>query len=263
MPLTKKESAALIFLIILLIAINYSWLDSKLTGFITQENYETINITRIVDGDTVDSSIGKIRLLGINTPEKKEEYYQEAKNSLNEKILNKTVKLEYGKDKKDRYNRTLAYIFLNDENINLKQVENGFANYYFPSGKDIYYDDFKKAWETCVENNKNLCEKSKNVCAECIELKELNYQEQEVVFFNQCNFDCNLNNWKIKDEGRKNFIFPYFNLNSKKEVIVKVGENPDNENILFWKGEDYVWTKTGDTLFLRDSEGKLVLYSSY
>ncbi|MDP2672340.1 MAG: lamin tail domain-containing protein, partial [Nanoarchaeota archaeon] len=62
---------------------------------------------------------------------------------------------------------------------------------------------------------------------------------------------------------RKNFIFPNFNLNSEKEVVVKVGEGTSNEEVLFWKGEDYVWTETGDTLFLRDSEGKLVLWESY
>ncbi|MBI2004448.1 thermonuclease family protein [Candidatus Pacearchaeota archaeon] len=263
MGLTKKETIFLISLIVFLFAINYSWLDSKLTGFLTQENYETVNITRVVDGDTVDSDIGKIRMLGINTPEKKEKYYQEAKDSLNKMILNKTVRLEYGKDKKDRYNRTLAYIFLDGENINLKQVENGFANYYFPSGKDIYYNDFKEAWENCIKENKALCEKSVDICAKCIELKELDYNSQEAVFYNSCNYNCNLNNWRIKDEGRKNFIFPNFNLNSKKEVVVKVGEGTDNSEILFWKGEEYVWTKTGDTLFLRDGNGKLVLWEGY
>jgi len=30
-----------------------------------------------------------------------------------------------------------------------------------------------------------------------------------------------------------------------------------------WKKKDYVWTKTGDSLFLRDSKGKLVLWKSY
>ncbi len=36
-----------------------------------------------------------------------------------------------------------------------------------------------------------------------------------------------------------------------------------NENTLSWKGEKYVWTRTGDSLFLRDSEGALVLWKSY
>lgn len=261
MQLTKKETLFLTSLIVLLIAINYSWLDSLVVNSLS--NYETAKITRIVDGDTVDSEIGKIRMLGINTPEKKEKHYQEAKKFLEDNLLNETARIEYGKDKTDRYNRTLAYLFLNNENVNLKQVENGFANYYFPSGKDIYYDDFKRAWETCIESNKNLCEKSKNICAECIELKEFNYNSQEVVFYNSCNYNCNLNRWKIKDEGRKNFIFSDFNLEAEREVKIKVGEGANNEEILFWAGEEYVWTKTGDTLFLRDSNSKLVLWESY
>ena len=97
---------------------------------------------------------------------------------------------------------------------------------------------------------------------ECIELKELNHNSQEIIFYNSCDFSCDLTNWNIKDEGRKNFVFPEFILNSKKSIKIKVGEGPDSENILYWK-EDYVWTNTGDTLFLRDPKGKLVLWESY
>ena len=261
MSLTKTETFTLISLIVFLIAINYSWLDSLVIDSFSDDEF--VKVDRVIDGDTIKSNENSIRLLGINTPEKGEKYYREAKDSLNEKILNKKVRLEYGKDKKDRYNRTLAYIFLNNENINLKQVEQGFANYYFPSGKDVYYNNFKEAWENCIKENKNLCEKSKDICAKCIELKELNYNSQEAVFYNSCDYDCNLNGWKIKDEGRKTFIFSNFNLDGNKELKIKVGEGTDNSDILFWKGEDYVWTKTGDTFFLRDSEGKLILFESY
>lgn len=261
MVLTKKETVFLISLIILLIAINYSWLDSLVINSFS--NYEFAKIDRVIDGDTIKSNETSIRFLGINTPEKKEKYYQEAKDFLEQKVLNKTVQLEYGKDKTDRYNRSLAYVFLNNKNVNIELIESGLANYYFPSGKDVYYNDFKEAWETCLKNNKNLCEKSKNICAECIKLKEFNYNSQEVVFYNSCDYDCDLNNWKIKDEGRKNFIFSSFNLKPKNEIKIKVGEGVNNEEILFWTGEEYVWTKTGDTLFLRDSDGKLILWEGY
>ncbi len=257
----RKEIFGVVVLIVL-IAINYSWLDSKIQGFFIQENYETINVTRIVDGDTIDSSIGKIRLLGINSPEKGEKYYQEAKDFLEEEVLNKNVGLEYGKDKTDRYGRTLAYLHLKGENINLKEVEEGFANYYFPSGKDIHYNEFKIAWESCIEENKFLCESSIDKCGNCIEL-ELNYNSQEVILYNGCNYDCDLNNWAIKDEGRKNFVLQDFVLEKGKEIKIKTGEGEDTSEILYWKGETYVWTRTGDTLFLRDGLGKLVLWYSY
>ena len=257
----SKKISLIFLLLAIFILIGYSWLDKVLENFLS--DYEIVYVDRIIDGDTIESNGTSIRLLGINSPEKKEPYYPEAKDFLEKEILNKTVRLEYGKDKKDKYNRGLAYAFLNGENINLKIVENGFANYYFPSGKDIYYNDFKKAWENCIDSNKNLCEISKNICANCIELISLDYNSQEILLFNKCNFNCELKNWTIKDEGRKKFIFPEINLSPKKEIKIKVGEGQNNQETLFWTGEEYVWTKTGDTLFLRDNLEGLVIWESY
>ena len=262
MKLTKKEILIVIFLCIIILIINYSWIDSFLIeSFLTDE---FVKIDRIIDGDTIVSNGTSIRLLGINTPEKKEKYYPEAKDFLEKEVLNKTVLLRYGKDKKDKYGRTLAYVFsVSEENINLKLIQQGLANYYFPSGKDIYYDEFKQAWENCIKDNKNLCEKSINICANCIELKDLDYDLQESVFFNKCDFDCDLKNWTIKDEGRKKFIFPDIKLKKREEIKIKIGDNQETSNLLFWQGETYVWTKTGDTLFLRDEQEKLVIWYSY
>jgi hypothetical protein len=72
-----------------------------------------------------------------------------------------------------------------------------------------------------------------------------------------------LENWIISDEGRKRFVFENFVLEPFSEVLVEVGEEENSENILYWKGEDYVWTSSGDTLFLRDNVGKLVLWETY
>lgn len=257
----QKQIALLIFLIVLLLVINYQFLDKALENFLLDSKIGKVE--RVIDGDTIVINGTSIRLLGINSPERNEIYYSEAKSFLEEILLNKTVRLEYGKDKKDKYGRDLAYVFFEEKNINLELVENGFANFYFPQGKDIYYNDFVKAWEKCIEENENLCESSGNQCAKCIELKKLDYKNQEIIFFSNCEFDCDLNGWEIKDEGRKYFIFDNFVLKSKKEIKIKVGEGENNESILFWQDEDYVWTSTSDTLFLRDENGKLVLWERY
>ena len=250
-----------LFLIILLVVINYSSIDKALKKFLL--DYEFGIAKRVIDGDTIVINETSVRLLGINSPEKGEPYYNEARNFLEELVLNKTVKFEFGKEKYDKYQRVLAYVFLDNTNVNLKLVENGLANIYFPSGKDIYYKDFKKAWEDCIEENINLCESSKNKCADCIELKKFDYKKQEVIFYNKCGFDCELTDWKIKDEGRKTFMFPEFILKPNKDVYILIGEGDNTKDILFWEDEEYVWTSSGDTLFLRDDEGKLVLWESY
>jgi micrococcal nuclease len=257
----NKYRSLIAFICIILFALAYSPIDN----FLEEEFGQTSTgfVTRIVDGDTIELQTGEhVRLLGINTPEKGEEYYTEAKKFLEEQILNKTVNLKFGKQKTDLYNRTLAYVFFQGENINQKIISNGFANAYFPSGKDTYFSVFIQAWEECVEKNLNYCEKSKNICASCITLKELNYNGQKVVLKNTCGISCNLTNWKIKDEGRKEFTFPEFILESNEKISVIVGEN-EVEGTLIWNRKDYVWTKSGDTLFLRDNQNKLVLWENY
>ena len=263
--MNKQQCFILVFLVFLILIINYNTIDSTLIR-IFDEEIKIVDkgvVERIIDGDTIVINDSSIRLLGINCPEKNTFYYSEAKEFLEEWIFEKEVELGYDKNKYDRYQRILAYVFINGKNINLEIVENGYANFYFPNGKTKLYWDFVNAWKNCIKENKNLCEKSENICADCIILKEFDYWKDSVSFYNKCDFDCDLSNWEIKDEGRKTFVFENFVLKKKKSVKINVEKGEDNENVLFWTGEDYVWTKTGDALFLRDGEGRLVLWKNY
>lgn len=244
----KRNVYILIFLIVVFVGINYRFVDNYLVK--NFDSKELVFADRVVDGDTIIVNGSSVRLLGINTPEKGEKYYGEAKEFLESLILGKSFFIErYGKDK---YYRDLAYIFdfESGNNINLKIVEEGYGNYYFPSGKDKYSEEFFDAWNKCLDEGKNLCKKSSDVCASCIFLESLNFKKDEVVLKNICNFDCDLTGWGLKDEGRKKFIFEKFILRPGEDVVVT------NEDF----GEDYVWTGSGDTLFLRDAENKLVLW---
>ena len=93
---------------------------------------ETIKgkIIRVIDGDTViartvDNKKIKIRLSGIDAPEKKQSHGIEAKNFLKNLISSKIVKISISK--KDKYKRYLGMIFLNKTNINLELVKSGNA----------------------------------------------------------------------------------------------------------------------------------------
>ncbi len=227
----KKYILILTFLILLLFIVNYKFLDNHITNFLMTR--DSVIVDRIIDGDTIEAHGESIRLLGINSPEKGEKGYDEAKEFLEEMILEEKVYLEYGKERKDKYDRTLAYVFLGDLNINIQSVLKGYSNYYFPSGKDKYYFAFKSAWEECIKNNKNRCEKSENVCIDCV---DINYNQEKVTLINYCSFSCDFNEWTISGEGRKIF-------NIKENIKVDVGEQ--------------------DTLFLRDKEDKLILWRSY
>lgn len=245
----KLFRSFIFILLFLLITFNYSKIDS----FVIKTFDETTSgiVTRVIDGDTIVVNNESVRMLGINTPEKGEEYYLEAKENLEELILNKTVSLKSGEEEYDLYNRRLAYVFLNNENINLKQIQEGYASPYFPT--EVKGKEFYSAWEKCLKENKNLCEQSQNICKNCIIIKELNVKDQIVILENQCNFKCNITGWKIKDEGRKNYVFGNFYLDRKANIKIYAKDFK----------QDYVWTSTGDSVFVKDSLNKIVIYYRY
>jgi len=238
----------MILIIVALIIINYNSLDTFVTKTFSNEEY--VLVERVIDGDTVVIKGTSVRMLGINTPEKGEKYYFEAKKYTEELVMTKTILIE--RRGQDLYGRDLAYLFYNTENINAKLVEKGYANYYFPEGGDNYYNLFVNSWEKCILNNENLCKKSSDKCADCIFVKDFGYDEN-LILYNYCNFDCNLTEWSIKDEGRKKFIFGEFILKENTRIVI----TPEDFN------QTYVWTNTGDTMFLRDAKGELVLWEGY
>ncbi|MDO8528702.1 MAG: thermonuclease family protein [Nanoarchaeota archaeon] len=238
----RNQVLILIFLVCILIIVNYNFLDNKIEGFLIGERIEYAKVTRIVDGDTIKiNNNDTIRFLGINTPERGEKYYKEAKEFLEKEILNKTIKIERTEDNRDKYQRLLRYVFLDGKNINVEIVKNGLANYYFYSGKDIYSDELEDAWEECLKKEINLCEKSKNKCAGCIEIKDEN-----LILYNSCSFSCSLKDWTIKGEGREKFVF-------NQSILIAGGKTEFKLDL----------TNSGGSLFLRDEEGKLVVWESY
>jgi len=85
-------------------------------------------VTKIIDGDTVLIEGGySVRLLGIDADERGKSCYQSAKERLEELVLNKEVRLELGNDNLDQWCRYLRYVFLDDINIGLEMVEEGYA----------------------------------------------------------------------------------------------------------------------------------------
>ncbi len=257
----RKDIMLLVFLILVLFLINYRFLDKAIENLLS--DYETAVVGRVIDGDTIVIDSGEsVRLLGINAPERGEYYFDEATKFLEDMVLNKTIRLEYSGTKYDKYRRLLAYLYIGKENVNTELVENGFANVYILNDRKNE-GILRNAWKECVEKNIGICEKSIDKCANCIELKRLDYTNQEIIFYNRCSFSCDISDWEIRDEGRKKYVFQDSQIESSRQISIIVGNGTDTDSTLYWKDEDYVWTSAGDTLFLRDEKGKLILWENY
>lgn len=117
--------------IILLIFLSSTCLGAELQG----------KVTSITDGDTVKVFDGfqeiKIRLSNIDAPESKQAFGTRAKQKLAEKVFGRTVVVEY--HKKDKYKRIIGTIWLENRNINLEMVQDGYAWAYRKYLDDINF----------------------------------------------------------------------------------------------------------------------------
>jgi micrococcal nuclease len=122
-----------------------------------KESGHFYTVTKVVDGDTFwvdDGSVKglKIRLIGVDAPEsrntgrKEMAYYgKEASVYLSWLIGGKKVRFEYDVDRFDQYDRTLAYVYLeNGIFVNANLVKNGYAMVMTVPPNVKYADTFLK-----------------------------------------------------------------------------------------------------------------------
>jgi len=212
---------------------------------------EKVFFERAIDGDTIEVINSnrekyKVRLLGINTPEKKKEYSNLATGFL-KRFENNSVYIMRDFEDMDLYDRKLRYLFYEDRFINLEILEQGLATSFITEG--LYYEDkMLKAEKYAMENEIGLWERSNDKCSSCIILYELNKEEEYFILENQCDFECRVDGWDVKDAGTH-----FFNL----ENDIPAGKKIKIES------KKNVWNNDGDRFFLRDDKGKLVVFYEY
>lgn len=126
-------------------------------------------VIKVIDGDTVNVEVnGKtdsVRMIGIDSPESVDPrkpvqcFAIEASNRLKGLLTGKTILLESDPTQgdKDKYNRLLRYIFLDDKtNINKLMISDGFAHEYTYNLPYKYQQEFKQAETEAREAKRGL-----------------------------------------------------------------------------------------------------------
>ena len=90
-------------------------------------------VVRVADGDTItvlDAQMRqhKIRLAGIDAPEKAQAFGRRSQESLAELVANRSVIVET--HKRDRYGRSVGKVLVEGRDINVEQIRRGLAWFY-------------------------------------------------------------------------------------------------------------------------------------
>jgi micrococcal nuclease len=131
---------------------------------------ESYRVQRVVDGDTLLLTDGtRVRLLGVDTPETKhptlppEPLGVEASEFTRQHVEGRAVTLQFDRERRDRYHRVLAYVYLDDWMLNEELIRAGFsrAETRFPYSSAMKRR-FRAAEKEARDNNRGLWANSNN-----------------------------------------------------------------------------------------------------
>ena len=122
----------------------------SVSGLFTVNNAEakagkkfTVKLSKCIDGDTASfTKVGKTRFLYVDTPESTnqiEAYGKEASNYTCKLLKNaKKVELQYDGPKKDKYNRTLAWVWVDGKLLQKLLIQKGYVEKFYDYGTYSY-----------------------------------------------------------------------------------------------------------------------------
>ena len=132
----------------------------------TTPSSELVKVVRVVDGDTInieiDGKVEPVRYIGIDTPETVDPrkpvqcFGVEASKKNKELVEGKMVRLEKDITDRDKYNRLLRYVWLDDTLINQTLVEQGYTKSYSYPPDIKYQDNFVAAEKKAREDKLGL-----------------------------------------------------------------------------------------------------------
>jgi len=172
------------------------------------EQRKTVYISEVIDGDTFKSDDISFRLVNVNTPEKSEKGYGEAKQFLAQ-FAEATVEIE--EISTDRYGRTLVRVYTPDY-INLELVKRGLATKFLVQNSELR--TFDQAENSAVE--KSLGRWKKSDLFGCIETT-LDQKEEILSIESSCGA-INFKDFIVADESRKRYKFPDAVLHNSKII---------------------------------------------
>jgi micrococcal nuclease len=227
-------------------------------------------VKRVVDGDTIVLADGRhIRYLGMNTPERGEPFWKEAKDYNALKVRGKMVRLEFGEVQEDKYGRTLAYVLVGEEMVNTALLKAGWAHLFILEPLR-YHDNFLKAQEEA--RAKGLGIWAKDGLRGPLKITSLHADAQRDDRFNLngeyvriCNISPRtvaLNGFSLVDNAGYRYGFSRGALRPGYTLLLLTGAGKDviegDQLFFYWNSAYPIWNNKWDKAILLDPQGAVI-----
>jgi len=124
---------------------------------------DVVRVKRVIDGDTILLANGeRVRLIGVNTPETKhpqkpvERFGKEASLFTKRMVEGKEVRLEFDWQKRDKFGRLLAYVYLMDGTfLNAEIIKQGYG-FAYTKYPFKYLEEFRQYEREARESKRGL-----------------------------------------------------------------------------------------------------------
>lgn len=236
-----------------------------------------ITVVHVDDGDSLivelDGREERVRLLGINAPERDECLGDDSRDAL-EAMVGDVAVLGLEAESRDQFDRILAHVFVEDTYVNLAQVEAGLA--IVLSDENAFSGELTNAQNGAEAAMAGLW--SPDVCGggpiPDLEITRIDENppgadedsiDLEIVeITNRSEEDVELSGFVLRDESTANrFEFPDGVVIGPGESIeVSAGCDPPGD-ALSWCSDSPVWNNGGDTALLLDRAGRVVDHLGY
>lgn len=226
-------------------------------------------VASVTDGDTVRLSNGDaVRYLGINTPERGQPFYDEARR-LNEKlVLGKEVRLEMNGRTRDHYGRLLARIYVGEVLVNARLVAEGLAHVYIMDAFD-QAEEWIQLQKTAQGERKGMWRdgvsgplRITRVNADAPGDDRRNPNGEYVRLCNVSDTPLDLTGFSVQDTARHRYVFPGGILEPGHVATLSSGQGRDTtsnpRSLTFHWGAGPIWNNDEDVASLFAPDGKSI-----
>lgn len=239
-------------------------------------------VVQVVDGDTigveVDGERERVRIIGINAPERGECLADEATELLRDLVDGEEVELVADRSDRDRFGRLLRYVEVDGVDAGAELVRAGLALARRYPPDTARADEYASVQREAADAGRGMW--AAGACGEAVDgmaagaevvISEIrfdaegddnqNLNDEWVRITNEGGAPVDLTGWVLKDTSATHrYRFPDgFVLEPGASVTVRTGCGADSATDLHWCSEgSAVWNNSGDTAFLLDPSGGIV-----